>query len=146
STPFDLARGSRFLERGFSRVYARHFLGTLKAKAREKHARFPGAVAWDRVAAARTIWDFDDVMTAPVHGFRDAQDYYSRSSSLRFLRGIAISTLLLSAADDPFLPREVLDEVRAIAAQNACLTLEFSEHGGHVGFVAGSLPWRPAYY
>jgi predicted alpha/beta-fold hydrolase len=146
STPFDLARGSRFLERGFSRVYARHFLGTLKAKAREKLARFPGTIAWDRVAAVRTIWDFDDVATAPVHGFRDAPDYYARSSSIRFLAGIAIPTLLLSAADDPFLPSEVLDEVRAIAARNAHFTVEFSEHGGHVGFVSGALPWRPAFY
>lgn len=146
STPFDLARGSRHLERGFSRVYARHFLRTLKAKAREKHERFPVAVAWDRVAAARTIWEFDDAMTAPVHGFRDAPDYYARSSSIRFLSRIRTPTLLLSAADDPFLPREVLDDVRAIAAANAELRIEFTAHGGHVGFVGGSLPWRPAYY
>ena len=146
SAPYDLARGSRHLERGFSRVYAWHFLRTLKAKAREKRARFPNAAAWERVAVARTIWDFDDAMTAPVHGFRDALDYYTRSSSIRFLPRVRVPTLLLSAADDPFLPREVLNEVRTIAAANARLTLEFPEHGGHVGFVAGSLPWRPAYY
>ena len=146
STPFDLARGSRHLERGFSRVYARHFLRTLKRKAREKHARFPGAIDWDRIERATTIWDFDDAMTAPVHGFRDAGDYYARSSSLRFLAQIRLPTLLLSAADDPFLPRDVLEEARAVASGNSHLTLEFTEHGGHVGFVSGVFPWNPAYY
>ena len=85
-------------------------------------------------------------MTAPVHGFRDALDYYTRSSSIGFLSRIRIPTLLLSAADDPFLPREVLNEVRTIAAANRDLVLEFPEHGGHVGFVGGAAPWRPSYY
>ena len=146
SAPFDLARGSRHLERGFSRVYAAHFLRSLKAKAREKHARFPDAAEWDRVERARTIWDFDDAMTAPVHGFHDALDYYTRSSSIRFLSRIRMPTLLLNAADDPFLPRDVLDAVRTIAVANPDLVLEFPERGGHVGFVAGPAPWRPSYY
>ena len=146
SVPFDLARGSRRFSRGFSRVYERFFLRSLVAKARQKLARHPDlcdAVTLDRV---RTLWDFDDVVTAPVHGFRDALDYYAQSSSIGYLSRIRTPTLLLSAADDPFLPPEVLDEVRSIARDNPALEVEFVERGGHVGFISGRLPWRPLYY
>lgn len=146
SVPFDLARGSRYISRGFSRVYERFFLRSLIAKARQKLTRHPDlcdAVALDRV---RTLWDFDDIVTAPVHGFRDASDYYAQSSSIRYLSRVRVPTLLLSAADDPFLPPEVLDEVRSIARENPALEVEFVRRGGHVGFVSGRVPWRPIYY
>jgi uncharacterized protein len=146
SVPFDLARGSRYISRGFSRVYERFFLRSLVAKTRQKLARHPDlcdAGALDRV---RTLWDFDDVVTAPVHGFRDALDYYTQSSSIRYLSRVRIPTLLLSAIDDPFLPSEVLDEVRSIARENPALDVEFVRRGGHVGFVSGRVPWRPVYY
>jgi uncharacterized protein len=146
STPFDLARGSRFIGRGFSRVYQAHFLRTLRKKAREKEARFPGRIRPTTIENARTLWDFDDAMTAPVHGFRDAADYYARSSSIHFLHAVRIPTLLLNAEDDPFLPAEVLREVRAIAAGNPALTVQFSRRGGHVGFVGGGAPWRAEYF
>jgi predicted alpha/beta-fold hydrolase len=146
SVPFDLARGSRHLDRGFSRFYQAHFLRSLRRKALGKSTRYPNAIRPDVVLRARTLYDFDDLVTAPVHGFRDADDYYSRSSSLGFLVHIRIPTLLLSARDDPFLPHEVLDEVRDIARTNPSLHLEFVEHGGHVGFISGTLPWRPFYY
>lgn len=147
SVPFDLARGCRHIQRGFSRVYERHFLRTLKAKARAKLNRYPDLIA-DPAALDRvqTLWDFDDVVTAPVHGFRSAEDYYERSSSIRFLQGIRVPTLLLSAADDPFLPPEVLEEVRAIARTVPALELEFVKRGGHVGFVSGWRPWKPVNY
>lgn len=146
SVPFDLERGSRHIERGFARVYGRHFLRTLRAKARTKLLAFPGlfdAAALDR---ARTLYDFDDSVTAPVHGFRDASDYYSRSSSVNFLTGIRRPTLLLSARNDPFLPRDVLDRVVNVAARNDFLSVEFHELGGHVGFVSGQNPLHPHYY
>jgi predicted alpha/beta-fold hydrolase len=146
SVPFDLARGSRHISRGFSRVYERFFLRSLVAKARAKLTRHPDLcdpAALDRV---RTLWDFDDAVTAPLHGFRDALDYYSQSSSIHFLSRIRVPTLLLSAVDDPFLPPEVLEEVRAIARGNPALELEFVPRGGHVGFVSGRVPWRPVYY
>jgi len=146
STPFDLGEGCRYLERGFSRVYQWHFLRTLRRKACEKAARFPGQIRMKEVEAARTLWEFDDAVTAPVHGFASAADYYARSSSLAFLPAIRVPTLLLSAADDPFLPARVLDRVRQVAAENARLVLEFSPHGGHVGFVGGSFPWAAAYH
>jgi uncharacterized protein len=146
SVPFDLARASRHIDRGFSRVYQYHFLKSLRRKALAKLERYPDLMARDRVETARTLYDFDDAVTAPVHGFVDATDYYSRSSSIHFLPRIRIPTLLLSAADDPFLPREVLTEVRAVANANDCLTMEFPDAGGHVGFVSGHNPFRPFYY
>lgn len=146
SVPFDLARGSRHLDRGFSRFYQAHFLRSLRLKAIGKSAHYPQALSPEVVRRARTLYDFDDLVTAPVHGFRDADDYYARSSSLHFLASIRTPTLLLSARDDPFLPAQVLDEVREIARSNSLLQLEFVERGGHVGFISGTIPWRPFYY
>ena len=146
SVPYDLERGCRFIGRGFSRVYDRHFVKTLRTKALAKLDRFPHLFDRGALETADSIYDFDDAVTAPVHGFAGAHDYYSRSSSLAFLQKIRVPTFLLSAVDDPFLPPEVLGEVRAIAETNPHLTPEFTPHGGHVGFVAGKLPWRPFYY
>ena len=146
SVPYDLERGSRFIERGFARVYTRHFLRTLRSKARLKLARDPDLFDGSALERARTLFEFDDVVTAPVHGFEDAADYYRRSSSLRFLTAINRPTLLLSAYDDPFLPADVLDEVERRAHENRCLTVEFHQRGGHVGFIAGRVPWSPRYY
>ena len=146
SVPYDLARGSRHIEQGFARVYARGFLRSLKRKATAKRARYPDLFDPAALARVRTIWDFDEHVTAPVHGFASAADYYARSSAMHFLPTIRVPTLLLSAADDPFLPAPVLDEVRAVAAANPALTVRFVPHGGHVGFVGGRLPWRPEYW
>jgi predicted alpha/beta-fold hydrolase len=92
------------------------------------------------------MFEFDDRFTAPVHGFRDAMDYYGQSSSIKWIEKISTKTLLLSAVDDPFLPSQVLDEVRAIASRNPNLELDFPPHGGHVGFVSGRNPLNPVYY
>lgn len=146
SVPFDLERGARAIERGFSRVYTRHFLRTLRAKARVKLARDPGLFDSSALERARTLFEFDDVVTAPVHGFADARDYYRRSSSIRFLETVRRPTLLLSAYDDPFLPPAVLDDVVRITRRNPLLTVEFHERGGHVGFISGRTPWSARYY
>ena len=145
SVPFDLERGSRHISRGFSRIYERHFLKTLRRKAAAKLRRFPSLFDLRAMLGARSLYDFDEVVTGPIHGFRGAHDYYSRSSSLHFLSGIRRPTLLLSAMDDPFLPSAVLEQVSAIARTSPFLTTEFSRRGGHVGFVGGQ-PWRPEYY
>lgn len=146
SVPYDLARGSRYINRGFARVYERHFLRSLVRKAQIKRRRFPDIVPHVDLAQLRSMWDFDDAVTAPVHGFLDANDYYQRSSSLRWLDRIRVPTLLISAVDDPFLPPEVLDEVRTIALNSKALHCEFVDRGGHVGFIAGHRPWRPLYW
>jgi predicted alpha/beta-fold hydrolase len=146
SVPYDLERGARRLMQGFSRVYDRHCLRTLREKALTKLARHPGLFDVSALERARTIYEFDDAVTAPVHGFVDAHDYYSRSSSIHWIGTIERPTLLLSAHDDPFLPPEVLNEVQSRARANRNLTLEFTKRGGHVGFVGGAIPFRPTYY
>jgi predicted alpha/beta-fold hydrolase len=146
SVPFDLARSSTRINSGFSRFYQRFFLESLRRKAQEKATRFPDLAPPNKISALRTLEDFDNLITGPLHGFRDAQDYYQRSSSLGYLKDIRLKTLLLSAVDDPMLPPEVLDEVREVAKVNPALHIEFVERGGHAGFIAGLWPWRPFYY
>lgn len=146
SVPFDLARSSRHIDRGFARVYQHHFLRSLRRKARAKAGMYPDMFPVEKLATVRTMYDFDDSFTAPVHGFQDAEDYYRKSSSLGWIGHISINTLLLSAIDDPFLPEQVLDEVRDVAEGNRFLHIEFSRQGGHVGFVTGTNPFRPTYF
>ena len=145
STPYDLARSSKAIDSGFSRLYQWNFLRSLRRKAREKMSQHPGICDEEALDSLRTMWEFDDQFTAPLHGFRDAADYYARSSSIAFLGRIRRPTLLLSAQDDPFHSPEVLRDVETIAATNPFVTTEFHERGGHVGFVGGA-PWRPTYY
>ncbi len=146
STPFDLAAGARHLEQGFSRAYVWHFVRALRRKARLALASHPNLpVDRARLEAARSFWDFDDCFTAPVHGFRDAEDYYSRSSSLTYLGNVRVPALLYSAVDDPFLPAAVLDKVRLTALSNPALQPQFTPRGGHVGWVSGS-PLSPVYH
>jgi len=146
SVPYDLARSSRRVGHGFSRVYEAWFLRSLRQKARAKERRFPDAVRRRAIARAHSLYAFDDGVTAPLHGFRDAADYYGQCSAIRFIAGIRVPTLLLSARDDPFLPCDVLDDVSRIAHDNPALHTEFVNRGGHVGFVSGRIPWRPFYY
>lgn len=146
STPFDLGAAARQLEHGFSTVYNRYFLRKLRDKAFAKLERFPGLFDAGRLARARTLREFDDAVTAPIHGFRDADDYYARSSSIRFLETIAVPTLLVSAWNDPFLPRQVLADVRARVARNPYIGTVFPEQGGHVGFVSGRFPWAAEFW
>jgi len=146
SAPFDLARSSQRIGQGVSRLYERNFLRSLRRKALAKIERYPDLASTDAVARARSLRAFDDAFTSVVHGFRDATDYYERSSSIHFLRSIRIPTLLLSARDDPFHPPDVLDDVRRIATSNPLLVPEFHDRGGHVGFVEGPSPRRASYY
>lgn len=146
SVPYDLARASRHIGRGFGAVYERAFLKSLVPKALAKVARHPELLPMTRVRYARTLWEFDDLFTAPVHGFRDAADYYAKASSLPRLRGVRRPLLLLNAVDDPFIPAVVLDEVRQSVSGNGAVEVEFPERGGHVGFTSGRWPWRAFYY
>jgi predicted alpha/beta-fold hydrolase len=146
SVPFDLERASRHIDKGFAKVYQRHFIRSLKRKAAEKLAKFPDLIEPERLDSLQTMFEFDDALTGPLHGFRDAKHYYSSSSSIGYIDRISIPTLLLSSVDDPFLPAAVLNDVRTIAEGNPSLHLEFTPRGGHVGFISGHNPWRPSYY
>jgi len=139
SAPLDLTAAGEALGRGFNLVYTRNFLATLKRKSAAKLARFPGLFDGERVVRARTLREFDDVVTAPLHGFRDVADYWARASSKPWLRGIEVPTLVLNAANDPFLPVEYLPRADEIAP---CVVLECPATGGHAGFVSGPFPGR----
>ncbi len=134
----DLHATGAQLERGFSLLYAKYFLSvSLRARALEKLRRFPGVYDERRLRAARTLRDFDGVVTAPVNGFRDVNDYWTRSSSGQYLEGIRVPTLVLSARNDPFTPDHVLRDVETLRDRGklpAAVTLDFQKEGGHVGF------------
>ena len=146
SVPFDLGRGSDYINHGFSKLYQQYFLGSLKQKTTEKQSRYPDLPSPEQVARISSLRMFDDTITAPVHGFRDAIDYYDRSSSIHYLMDVAVDTLLLNAFDDPFLPSDVLNSVAKIALANPHLTVDFQRRGGHAGFIGGHNPFNPLYY
>jgi len=142
--PLDLTASGHALQRGFNRVYAKNFLLSLKPHALAKLARYPDLFERQRVTQARTLYDFDDAYTAPVHGFRDAADYWRRASAKPLLGGVRVPTLVLNAQNDPFLPAHVLPRTADVSP---AVRLEFPPEGGHVGFVAGTFPghldWLP---
>jgi hypothetical protein len=146
SVPFDLSRSARQIDKGLSKIYQRSFVSSLRRKAFAKLNRYPDLADPKTLKQIRTMNDFDNLITAPLHGFDDAEDYYRKSSSLGWLERIRLNTLLLNAVDDPFLPPEVLDQVKEIAAHNPALHVELPLHGGHTGFVGGRNPLRPRYF
>jgi predicted alpha/beta-fold hydrolase len=139
SAPHDLAAASHALAVGANRIYTRHFLKTLIPRAFEKASRFPGALETGRLHGIRTLTEYDDCVTAPLHGFRSAADYYSRSSAKPLLLAIRTPVLVLNAANDPFLPAKFLPSAAQVADS---VRLEIYRHGGHAGFVSGALPGR----
>jgi predicted alpha/beta-fold hydrolase len=143
SVPFDLSAGADRLERGFARLYRRYLVTKLQRKVAAKAALFGAGSAAARALAARTFREFDDAATAPLHGFRDAEDYYRRSSSGPLLSRIGVPTLLVHSLDDPFLPAGAVPA--DAARRNPVITALFTERGGHVGFVSGP-PWSPVFW
>lgn len=144
--PVDLAACGHGLAQGFNRIYTRHFLHTLKRSARARLARFPGLFDARRMERARNLYEFDDVVTGPLHGFAGADEYWRLASSKPWLRHVRLPTLLVSPANDPFLPVDALP-VPARGELSAAVRFEVPPQGGHVGFVGGELPgnldWLP---
>jgi hypothetical protein len=144
SAPVDLAAAGDALGRGFNLVYTRAFLATLKAKSLAKLEQHPQLYDAALVRRAGTLRAFDDVVTAPLHGFRDADDYWTRAAAKPWLRAITAPTLLLNARNDPFLPEAALPRADEVSP---AVTAEFPAEGGHVGFVSapfpGNLCWLP---
>lgn len=141
SAPIDLPAAGAALDGGLNRlVYTRMFLSTLKPKSLAKLEVFPGLYEGERVRAALTFRQFDDAFTAPVHGFRDVDHYWSSAASGPWLERIRVPALLLNARNDPFLPEHAL----LAAARNAApsVVLEFPRTGGHAGFLSGPFPGR----
>lgn len=142
SAPLDLAAGGAALSRGVNLVYTRAFLQTLKPKCLQKLEQFPGLFDRDRMLNARNLYEFDNVVTAPLHGYRDTNDYWHRASARHVLSAIQVPTLVLNARNDPFLPARYLPR-----QASASVLLEYPAQGGHVGFVSGRPPghlgWLP---
>jgi predicted alpha/beta-fold hydrolase len=137
-SPLDLAAGSIAIGRGFNRaVYTTMFLRTMKPKALRKLEQHPGLFDRDRLASARDLYEFDDIFTAPLHGFADADDYYARASAKPVLHRIRIPALALNAQNDPFVPASSLPAAREVGES---VTLWQPAHGGHVGFPDGHMP------
>jgi len=144
SAPFDLMAAGDALGRGFNLVYARAFLATMKEKGERKLERFPGLFDAEAMRCARTLREFDEVVTAPLHGFRDTDDYWTRASAKPVLGRIAVPTLLVNARNDPFLPAAALPRPDEVSSHVHC---DFPGEGGHAAFVSGPFPgnleWLP---
>jgi predicted alpha/beta-fold hydrolase len=137
SAPIDLLASGSALDRGWNRIYARNFLRTLVPKALAKERLHPGIVDAAALARVRTMRAFDDLFTAPLHGFRDVVDYWTRGSSMPWLATVRLPTLLLNARNDPFVPGASLPGPGDVSAD---VTLDQPPHGGHVGFTSGGFP------
>ena len=137
SAPLDLARGGEALSSGFNLLYTRMFLQTLKPKCLAKLERYPGLFNRSALLAARDLYAFDNVVTAPLHGYKDTDDYWHRASARHVLHEITVPTLVLNARNDPFLPGRHLPQ-----SASKAVTLEYPDEGGHVGFAVGPFPGR----
>jgi predicted alpha/beta-fold hydrolase len=141
--PLNLHICAEALNQGFSKYYQRLLLKNMKSSVQRKFDRDTAAFDWDRAMAAEDFAEFDDAVTAPLHGFDGMNDYYDKCSSAQFLKDVARPTLVINSLDDPFMTPEVIPHHDKLSEH---VTLEISDAGGHVGFVEGGTPWRPRYY
>jgi predicted alpha/beta-fold hydrolase len=142
SVPFRLDEGARRLEQGLSRIYQYHLVDSMKRSVARKRRFMTHPVDPARLKVCRSFEEIDTCLTAPLHGFRDARDYYERSSCRQFLNGIRTRTLIVHARDDPFMTPVAIPGEDELSPTTR---LELSPHGGHCGFVSGT-PWRPRYW
>jgi predicted alpha/beta-fold hydrolase len=137
-SPLDLSASGKAIGEGFNRqVYTRMFLSTMKPKAMAKLKQHPGLFDAQKLLAAQDLYEFDDVFTAPLHGFKNTQDYWLRASALPHMHQIAVPALALNAQNDPFIPSSSLPTLGKVSAN---VTLWQPPHGGHVGFPKGTVP------
>ena len=144
SVPLDLSAAGAALVKGFNQFYTRHFLSTLKHKMKEKLDRFPDLLDAQAIAACKTLYEFDNLATAPLHGFCNTEDYWEQSSSKPWLKHIRVPTLVINARNDPFMPPSALPTQEEVSP---AVTLAFPKEGGHAGFIQapfpGKLSWLP---
>ena len=143
SVPFELNTAALRLQTGASRLYQAHLLHKLRRSIRAKAARMALPIDTGKLKTLTTFRQFDDQVTAPLHGFRDVDDYYQRSSSRQFIKYIRCPTLILQARNDPFMTPEAIPSPAELGPD---VQLEVSSGGGHVGFVSGRWPWQPVYW
>ena len=142
SVPFLLEQCAARLDQGASKLYRDYLLGKMRSAYRRKFALIQSPLDVD-ISCLKSFRDFDDKVTAPLHGFKGVDSYYSESSSRQFLKQIRTDTLLLHALDDPFMLPETIPSARELSP---AVSLEIAEHGGHVGFVTGPTPWSAGYW
>jgi predicted alpha/beta-fold hydrolase len=143
SVPFVLHAAAARLQQGFSRLYQWQLLRSLRRTVEAKQRRMEMPLKHRDLSALKNFRDFDEHVTSPLHGFDSADHYYTVSSSRQYLGGIAVPTLLLHSRDDPFMTESAIPRPDELSE---FVTLELSSRGGHVGFVAGTWPWRPHYW
>ncbi|MDH3309257.1 MAG: hydrolase [Gammaproteobacteria bacterium] len=143
SVPYVLQSAADRLNRGFSRLYQRQLIRSLRLTVAEKRKRIALPIKIQDLSTLKSFRDFDEYVTAPLHGFDSADHYYTVSSSRQYLKGIAVPTLLLHARDDPFMTEKVIPRKNELPDS---VTLEVYPYGGHVGFVSGTWPWRTNYW
>jgi predicted alpha/beta-fold hydrolase len=141
--PLNLHACADALNIGISKGYQKYLLKRMKRSVMRKFNPYTAAFDWQRAMRARTFAEFDDAVTAPLHGFASKDDYYDKCSSVHFLKDIERPTLIVNARDDPFMTPEVIPTAGVLSEH---VTLEVSEHGGHVGFIDGGSPWRPRFF
>jgi predicted alpha/beta-fold hydrolase len=139
SAPLDVHAGGRALSQGFAVIYTMSFLKTLKRKGLQKLEQYPGLFDRDVMLASRTMYDYDNVVTAPLHGFRNTEEYWTHATTRPLLCDVAVPTLVLNARNDPFLPSTALPTRNEVSA---AVELDQPEAGGHVGFMTGPFPGR----
>lgn len=143
SVPFELNKSVERLNRGFSKLYQQYLIQGLISFHRQKFTQMSQPFDFGEIDKLQNFWDFDNAITAPLHGFKSAEDYYNQSSSRQYLANIQIPTLILQAKDDPFT---TLNAIPTPEEMSSTVSLEVTEQGGHVGFVSGVYPWRPVYW
>lgn len=143
SVPFELHKTSHRIQKGFSKIYQWYFLKCLRKRLSLKFEQISRPEYLPPLSRLHTLRDFDDKVTAPLHGFLNADEYYLTSSSRQFLKKITVPTLVLHAKDDPFMTQDIIPQENELSQQ---VCLEVSEKGGHVGFVSGKFPWRAEYW
>ena len=142
SVPFDLSKAANRIQHGFSRFYQWYFLKCLRERLTHKFQYVPTPIDPSNIEV-RDIRLFDDLYTAPLHGFSGVDEYYATSSCRQYLKAIQVPTLILHAKDDPFMSADVIPTLQELSSS---VKLEVTETGGHVGFVSGNVPWRPQYW
>ncbi len=143
SVPFDLYQSVKHMEKGFARLYQWHLVKQLRHRLSKKFQLTPPAIPAHPLSSIKTIFHIDDHITAPLHGFKDAKEYYALSSCKQFLKNIQIPTLIIHAKDDPFIPAHIIPSANELSP---FIQLELSENGGHVGFVSGAFPGYATYW
>lgn len=138
SPPLVLSEGANQLDRGFAKIYQRYLLNLMRKQHEKKRLRYPDLNVPVAHKGLNTFWKFDNEITAPLHGYAGVDDYYTRCSARQYLSSIHVPTRILSARDDPFFTQAILPDASELSDQ---ITLEISEHGGHVGFLSESGRW-----